>query len=110
MQPPLRILGRVCFGVASSVSCGCFPPLGWDAPVPTPAAVSWMGGAGAGVPTTAGSLVSAAAAPTPLPTVTTDDPEVAERRRARARALLEERLQKAQCAAGPAAAAAAPVQ
>jgi len=35
---------------------------------------------------------------------------VAERRRARARALLEERLQKAQCAAGPAAAAAAPVQ
>ena len=42
--------------------------------------------------------------------VTTDDPEVAERRRARARALLEERLQKAQCAAGPAAAAAAPVQ
>ena len=110
VQPPLRILGRVCFGVASSVSCGCFPPLGWDAPVPTHPAVSWMGGVGAGVPMTGASLVSAAAAPPPLPTVTTDDPEVAERRRARARALLEERLQKAQCAAGPAAAAAAPVQ
>ena len=47
VQPPLRILGRVCFGIASSVSCGCFPPLGWDAPLSSPHAVSWMGGAGA---------------------------------------------------------------
>lgn len=90
VQPPLRVLGRVCFGIASS--CGCFPPLGWNTPLDVQ---SWPP-QGAVRP----SELPAEPAPPP-PTVTTDDPEVAERRRARARALLEERLQKATASSAP---------
>ena len=89
-QPPLRVLGNVCFGIASS--CGCFPPLGWD----TPLVVQSWPPQGAVRP----SELPVEPAPPP-PTVTTDDPEVAERRRARARALLEERLQKATASSAP---------
>ena len=101
VQPPLRVLGTVCFGVVSS--CGCFPPLGWDTPV-SAHVVSWPPVAAGAMPVEDFvNVLSADAAP--LPTVTTDDPEVAERRRARARALLEERLQKASnTATAPAAA------
>jgi hypothetical protein len=82
VQPPLRALGRVTFGVASA--CGCCPLSGWAPPIDEGAGAALLNDVELG-------LLGSAPAPAP-PAVTTHDPEVAERRRQRARALLEERL------------------
>ncbi len=85
LQPPARVIGTACFGIASS--CGVFPPAGWAADCgpdgfATPAPVMPPE-----LPTNLMPQTPVGVAP-----VTTSDPAVAERRRELARRLIEERI------------------